>query len=128
MNIKIDLSYNPIIKLAGEPIVLPAIDPIILEVGSTTYENLTLRAFVRCNGKTRQFSVLPNAPIDITDLLSAGVLEVAIKSLVNGKVVKSWEAQPLRVEEINGDFRLYDLYKTLDKRITALEKSHEIIL
>lgn len=128
MNIKIDLSYNPIIKLASEPIVLPTIEPITLEIGSTTYENLVLRAFVRCNGKTRQYSVLPSFPMDITDLLTAGVLEITIKSLVNGKVVKSWEAQPLRVEEINADFKLYDLYKTLDKRITALEKSHEIIL
>lgn len=128
MNIKIDLSYNPIIKLASEPIVLPAIEPITIEVGSTTYTDLTLRMFVKNNGKSRQYSVLPNFPMDITDLLSAGVLELTIKSLVNGKVVKSWEAQPLRVEEINGDFRLYDLYKTLDERITALEKSHEIIL
>ena len=75
-----------------------------------------------------QYSVLQNFPIDITNMLSAGILEITFKSLINGKVAKSWECMPIAVTEVTPDFKLYDLYQSLEKRITALEKAHEIIL
>ncbi len=128
MEFKIDLGYNPIIKLTNEPLVLPVTEPIYLNIGSSTYTDLTIRAIVKCNKKQMQYSVLQNFPIDITNMLSAGVLEITFKSLINGKVAKSWECMPIAVTEVTPDFKLYDLYQSLEKRITALEKAHEIIL
>ena len=128
MEFRIDLSYNPIIKLTNEPLVLPATEPICLNISSTTYTDLTLRLNVKCNKKQMQYSVLTNFPIDITNMLSAGVLEISLQSFVNGKVVKTWECMPIVVEQVTPDFKLYDLYQSLEKRITALEKAHEIIL
>lgn len=128
MELKINLNYNPIIQLLNEPLILPATEPILLKFVSDTYADLVLMAFVKMNGKQYQHSVITDFPIDLTNILKAGKLSIEIKSLVKGKIVKSWEVAPIEVVEITPNFQLSDLYQALEKRVTALEKSHEIIL
>lgn len=128
MEFNINLRFNPIITITTEPIVIPATEPILLNFNSDVYADLNLMVFIKSNNQVFQYSTLPNLPIDITNLIKAGRLEINVKSLINGKPVKNWEISPIAVEEVTPDFKLYDLFQSLDARITALEKSHEIIL
>ena len=128
MEIKINLTERSHCQLeCDSTIVLPE-KQVTLAFASATYKDLTLKVFARCNNKNITATVSKNEPLDITEILAAGTLEVKIYALVNGAIVKTWELKPLIVKEIQGEFELKDLLSDLEERIKVLEAQHQPIL
>jgi hypothetical protein len=83
------------------------------------------------NGETvKQYKSSGNSFTVPSDLCKAGTLEIVVKLMKSGEVVKTWNVAPIIVKEINEGFEAYDVIYALEERIIALEEkahSHNVI-
>jgi len=67
---------------------------------SEIYDLKMLRVFVKIGQKSKTFCLdAPNATIDLSDFICAGVLEMEVLLVANGETVKRWQISPVIIKE-----------------------------
>ena len=125
------LTAKSVVRLGEKEslIALPE-EKIIFQFNSLLYRDMDLKVTVKNNNRTATISLKQGEEFDLRKhlLLTAGLLEIEIQSIIKGEVVKAWEIAPITVKEIETHFEFKDLIKSLEERIKALEDQHKPIL
>lgn len=124
MKKRIELNKNNVARLDNtEPFLMP--DGLELEFNSTY--DLT-NAFVSLkNGEAQgQYKLTKTFKVD-EKFLIAGTLNVGVIAYHNGTPIKKWAILPIKIIESDYGVVAFDYLADIDKRLSALEKSHQII-
>ena len=110
--------------LNKEPFLLP--DKLELDFQSIGYD-LTSAFITLKNGEVKEKHKLIR-PFTVPEkFIFAGLLNISVDAYKNGVLIKHWDILPIKIIETNEKMECFDLLADLDKRLTALEKQHEII-
>ena len=80
------------------------------------------------NGEKKETIKAINGKVNLDAFLFAGKIEINVKMLACGEVVKEWELVPILVKEYEGTFQIKDLLKDIEDRLDALEQKTTIIM
>lgn len=106
-------------------IALP--EDLTVTFGSPAYNLSELVVNIRNGNKSEQRKV-KGKPLDLSDFLFAGKIELEIFLIAKGRPVKRWTCAPLVINEIEKGFRILDEIVSLDRRLTDVERKTQIIL
>lgn len=130
---RIQLNYSRIVRLGNtEPFIVP--ENLILEFEST-YKLDKLLVVVKQNDKTEKF-VIVDKKVDLSKFTKqAGIIEISVSLICDGKIAKQWEIEPLTVVELDGNFQIKEYYQEIinivnantDNITTAINKINEFI-
>ena len=109
----VKLNNSRIVRLGNtEPFIVP--ENLILEFESA-YRLDKLSIVAKQNDKTLKF-VSYDKKVDLSEFTKqAGVIEICVSLICNGKVAKVWELEPLIVLEIDGEFQIMEYYNNLEE-------------
>jgi hypothetical protein len=80
------------------------------------------------NGKTHCVHKVKEAPLDITDYIFAGKLEMTVSLIVRGKVARKWSVVPIAILDLSQGFTAFDELTDLQRRVAELEEKTKITL
>ena len=110
--------------LNKEPFIMP--DKLEFTFNSIGYD-LTSAFITLKNGEIKEKYKLTQ-PFTVPDkFLFAGILNIGIDAYKNAVLIKHWDILPIKIVETHENLECFDLLADIDKRLTALEKQHEII-
>lgn len=119
MKIKLALERNKIVRIQGVTI---AGEKNVITFESSAY-NLDKLEVTVSNGEKQKRYTVKNKAIDITDLCQkACVIEFTVALIGNGKVVKTWDVEPLVVREVDGTFNLLPEITALREDMALLKR------
>lgn len=99
MNIKLKLTQaSTAIGETIETIVLPE-DSLVFDISTDVYDIKTLVVTARNGKKEKQFKVIDFKPLDLTEFLIGGVLQLEISAILKGHVVKSWRVPDITASQ-----------------------------
>ena len=107
-----------------EPVVLP--DTLDIQFLSN-YDLSNILVCVRNGDKEDKIKAI-NGRINLDAFLFAGTIEINVKMLAKGEVVKEWELVPILVKEYEGTYQIKDLLKDIEDRLDVLEQKTTIIM
>ena len=126
MNVNIDLLYNKVARIEGSStVMLP--DDLTVTFKSPSYRLPELVVNVK-NGKKEEQRKVKGQPLDLSDFLFAGVIEMEVYLIAQGKAVKKWVVAPIIINEIERGFELVDEIEDLKARVSDLERKTQIIM
>lgn len=123
--IKLDVT-NRARVLENDPILLP--DTLTVEFVSEFYRTSELLITARNGLLKKKIKVHNREPLDLSELVREGVLEMFIQLIVKGTVVKSWTVDPIFFKSTEQGFELYDYIALLEDRIAVLEQKTTVTL
>lgn len=80
------------------------------------------------NGKKTKTIKTRNGKADLSALMFAGELKMAVYLIVNGAEVKKWDVCPILITETDGEVYAFDEVTELRNRIEELEKKTTVIM
>jgi hypothetical protein len=122
---KIELNVSKWARAEQHSVALP--ESGIFEFVSDTYklDDLVIQAK---NGKKTKTVKSRDGKADLTDLMFAGELKMAVYLIIKGKDVKRWDVSPLLITETDGEVYAFDEVTELRNRIEELEKKTTVIM
>ena len=123
--IKLDVT-NRARVLENDPILLP--DTLTVEFVSEFYRTSELLVTADNGVLSKKIKLHNGEPLDLSDLVREGVLEMTVELIVKGTVVKRWTVDPILFKNTEQGFELYDYIARLEDRITALEQKTTVTL
>ncbi len=126
MNLNIKLDRERLVKTTDEPFLIAKNETLTLNF--TSRYDLTNAVVKIKNGtekETFKFSKTLAVP---KSFIFAGKLNIQVELYVGGDKAKVWDILPLKIIETDQEIQCFDYLDNIDKRLTALEKLHEIIM
>jgi hypothetical protein len=128
MKVKLTANKNVGLNLK-EPFFVP--EKLSLKFESE-YKLDKLAIEVKANEVTKNY-IITDKKLDLTEFTqSPCIIEISIALIVKGKAVKSWEIEPILVEEVNHELVLKDyitsLTTPLQAEISTLKEQYQTLL
>ena len=119
---KVKLTANKKVRLEHkEPFFVP--EKLSLKFESE-YKLNKLSVEVRANEETKNF-IVTDKKLDLTEFTQKPcIIEISIALIVDGKAVKSWEIEPIVVEQVEHEFVLKNYIESL---ITPLQAEFDVL-
>ena len=127
---KIKLTTNKRVRLSlNEPFFVP--ENLVFEFESE-YRLEKLLVEVKSNSLSKKY-IVTDKRLDLSEFtINPGVIEICIALVINGKIVKRWEIDPIVVEEANHEFVLKDYIESLilplQAEISELKEENKLLL
>jgi hypothetical protein len=104
MNIELKLTQaTTVVSKSIETIILPE-DNLIFNISTDVYDIKTLVVSARNGKKEKQFKVIDFKPLDLTEFLIGGVLQLEISAILKGHVIKTWRVPDITIKEVEHFF------------------------
>lgn len=104
MNIELKLTQaTTAISKSIETIILPE-DNLIFNISTDVYDIKTLIITARNGKKEKQFKVIDFKPLDLTEFLIGGILQLEISAILKGHVIKTWRVPDITIKEVEHFF------------------------
>lgn len=123
MDIKITLGALHLVKTdITSPIILPEKFNLIIDSGRYVAKELSVA--VTCGGAEYKYKTAPGEALDISQGLDrAGKVDISIKYIERGEVLKSWRIEPLYFKEVNHGFEVIPEIEALKSDILLLKNA-----
>jgi hypothetical protein len=104
MNIDIKLTQaTTAISNTIETIILPE-DCLVFNISTDVYDIKTLVVSAKNGKKEKQFKIIDFKPLDLTEFLIGGVLQLEISAILKGHVIKTWRVPDITIKEVEHFF------------------------
>ena len=119
MEIRLALERDRIVRIPGVTI---AGEKNVITFESSAY-NLDKLEVIASNGEKQKTYTVKNKAIDITELCQkACTIDFAVALIGHGKVVMTWDVEPLVVREVDGTFKLLPEITALREEMALLKR------
>lgn len=100
----------------NETIILPE-NELIIALSTDVYTLYTLVITAKNDKRKLQFKTSDKHEIDLTELLTPGVIEIEISNIRKGEAVKSWRIENIYIKEIEHKFEIVPEISELQNQI-----------
>jgi hypothetical protein len=104
MNIELKLTQaTTAVSKSIETIILPE-DSLVFNISTDVYDIKTLVVSAKNGKKEKQFKIIDFKPLDLTEFLIGGVLQLEISAILKGHVIKTWRVPDITIKEVEHFF------------------------